>query len=102
MKAKRLLAALLLLVPMMASADKGTVVRDDVCGSDNIIIETDSGWYIAAEWYGGPVLYEGMRVFGNMITYGMEDLCNSSGSCGPYWIEDYEYSMSAALEEHCD
>jgi len=95
-------ATALLLSANLALADTGVVVKEEVCGSDNIIIETTDGWYIAAEWYGGPVLFEGMSVYGEMKTYGMRDLCDDSGSCGPYWIEDYEYSFASAMEEHCD
>jgi len=32
-------------------ADKGVVVKEDVCGSGNSIIETTDGWYVAAEHY---------------------------------------------------
>ena len=102
MKITKILGPLLLLAPLVAAAETGTVVKDNVCSSDNIIIETDSGWYVAAEWYGGPVLFEGLRVYGNMLTYGMVDQCDSSGNCGPYWIEDYESNIGAAFEELCD
>ena len=36
-----------------AYADRGVVVKEDVCGSGNSIIETSDGWYVAAEHYSG-------------------------------------------------
>jgi hypothetical protein len=49
--------------------DKGVVVKEDVCGLGNAIIETSDGWYIAAEHYSGVYLYEGNVVYGKMKTY---------------------------------
>lgn len=46
-------------------ADKGEVIKEDVCGSGNSIIETTDGWYIAAEHYSGVYLYEGDIVLEN-------------------------------------
>jgi hypothetical protein len=53
-----------------AFADKGVVVKEDVCGTGNAIIETTDGWYVAAEHYSGVYLYEGDVVFGSLTTYG--------------------------------
>ena len=86
----------------VAAADRGVVIREDVCGSSNIIIETSDYWYIAAEWYGGQEFYEGTTVYGNLKTYGFEDLTDSSGNSGRYYIEDWESSLESAYEEHCD
>jgi len=58
----------------MAFADAGVVVKEDVCGSGNSIIETTDGWYIAAEHYSGVYLYEGDVVYGKMKTYGFQIL----------------------------
>jgi len=64
----------ILLCSSMAFADAGVVVKEDVCGSGNSIIETTDGWYIAAEHYSGVYLYEGDVVYGKMKTYGFQIL----------------------------
>ena len=43
----------------VVQGDIGEVIKEDVCGSGNSIIETNDGWYIAAEHYSGVYLYEG-------------------------------------------
>ena len=85
-----------------ATADKGVVIRENVCGSSNIIIETSDYWYVAAEWYGGREFYEGATVYGNLKTYGFEELTDSNGNKGRYYIEDWESSLESAYDEHCD
>lgn len=76
-------------------------MKDEVCGSGNIIIETTDGWYIAAEHYSGEYLYEGDVVYGNMKAYGIEDLTRDDGETTQYYIEDWESSIGGALEELC-
>lgn len=44
-----------LLLSSAAFADKGVVVKEDVCGTGNAIIETSDGWYVAAEHYSGVI-----------------------------------------------
>lgn len=83
-------------------ADRGVVVKEDVCGPGNSIIETSDGWYIAAEHYSGVYLYEGDTVFGKMKTYGFQELTRQDGNSGRFYIEDWESSLVAALEELCD
>lgn len=83
-------------------ADKGVVVKEDVCGTGNAIIETTDGWYIAAEHYSGVYLYEGDVVFGNMKTYGMEEITRNDGESGDFYIEDWESDIGDAYEELCD
>lgn len=85
-----------------AFADKGVVVKEDVCGTGNAIIETSDGWYIAAEHYSGVYLYEGDVVFGNMKTYGMEEITRNDGESGDFYIEDWESDIGNAYEELCD
>lgn len=98
---KRLLI-LLILIPFSAHADKGEVVKADVCGSGNSVIETTDGWYIAAEHYSGMYLYEGDTVIGNMKTYGTETLYKSDGGEGVFYLEGWGSSLEDALEELCD
>lgn len=81
--------------------ESGEVIKEDVCGAGNAIIETDSGWYVAAEHYSGAYLYEGDQVCGNLTTYGFEDICRDD-DCGNFYIEDYESSIESAHEELCD
>ena len=95
-------ALFLLFLSSVAFADKGEVIRENVCGSSNVIIETSDYWYIAAEWYGGREFYEGTTVYGNLKTFGFEELTDSSGNSGRYYIEDYESSLESAYDEHCD
>ena len=85
-----------------AYADRGVVVKEDVCGSGNSIIETSDGWYVAAEHYSGVYLYEGDVVFGNLKTYGIEQITRIDGSSGRFYIEDYETNIGSAFEELCD
>lgn len=99
---KYLLMVAMWAAPFLACADAGFVVKEDVCGSGNSIIETDDGWYIAAEHYSGVYLYEGDRVFGNMKTYGFETLTRDDGADGNFYIEDYESDIGEAFEELCD
>ncbi len=96
------ISVVLTLFSSVALADKGVVVKEDVCGSGNSIIETTDGWYVAAEHYSGVYLYEGDVVFGNMKTYGMQELTRSNGSSGSFYIEDWESDIGDAFEELCD
>jgi len=89
-------------VSLFAFADKGEVVKEDVCGAGNTIIETTDGWYIAAEHYSGVYLYEGDIVFGDLKTYGFQDIIRDDGDKGNFYIEDYETNISDAYEELCD
>ena len=91
-----------LIFSTVAFADKGVVVKEDVCGTGNAIIETSDGWYIAAEHYSGVYLYEGDVVFGNMKTYGMEEITRNDGESGDFYIEDWESDIGDAYEELCD
>jgi len=85
-----------------SSEDAGVVVKEDVCGTGNAIIETTDGWYIAAEHYSGVYFYEGDTVCGQMKTYGFQDLYRSDGAKGHFYIEDWESSIEDAYEELCD
>lgn len=85
-----------------AFADKGEVVKEDVCGTGNAIIETTDGWYVAAEHYSGVYLYEGDVVFGQLKKYGFTEIIRSDGRSGRFYIEDYEINIEDAFEELCD
>nr|AIZ49614.1 hypothetical protein [Aeromonas salmonicida subsp. salmonicida] len=85
-----------------ALADKGVVVKEDVCGTGNAIIETSDGWYVAAEHYSGVYLYEGDEVFGNLKTYGSEEITRRDGDSGDFYIENWVASIGDAYEELCD
>lgn len=100
---KRYLLLLTLVVcSNLAYADKGEVVKEDVCGSGNSIIETTDGWYIAAEHYSGVYLYEGDIVFGKLKKYGFTEITRKDGRTGHFYIEDYESNIGEAFEELCD
>jgi hypothetical protein len=96
------LGFVLLVLSGYVMADVGVVVKEDVCGSGNSIIETSDGWFIAAEHYSGVYLYEDDVVYGNMKTYGFEDLTRKDGNSGNFYIEDYETNLESAYEELCD
>ena len=96
------LGFVLLVLSGYVMADVGVVVKEDVCGSGNSIIETSDGWFIAAEHYSGVYLYEDDVVYGNMKTYGFEDLTRKDGNSGNFYIEDYETNLESAYEEVCD
>lgn len=85
-----------------ALADRGEVVKEDVCGAGNAIIETADGWYIAAEHYSGVYLYKGDIVYGTMKTYGMQELTRKNGESGSFYIEDWESDIGDAFEELCN
>ncbi len=97
-----LILTLLIISPTAAFADKGIVIKEDVCGSGNAIIETTDSWYIAAEHSSGVYLYEGDIVFGNMKTYGLEKITRDDGESGDFYIEDWKSSIGDAYEELCD
>lgn len=47
-------------------------------------------------------LYEGDVVFGNLKTYGMEEITRNDGESGSFYIEDWESNIGSAFEELCD
>lgn len=85
-----------------ALADKGVVVKEDVCGSGNAIIETTDGWYVAVEHYSGVYLYEGDVVYGKLKTYGFEELTRANGQSGRFYIENWVSEIGEAFEELCN
>jgi hypothetical protein len=97
-----LLLLSLALFSVSASADKGEVVKEDVCGIGNVIIETTDGWYVAAEHYSGVYLYEGDTVYGDLKSYGIQDITRNDGESGSFYIEDYESNLGDAFEELCN
>jgi len=99
---KLFISAFISLFAVPSFADVGVVLKDDVCGSGNSIIETSDGWYVAAEHYSGVYLYEGDVVYGKMKTYGFQNLTRKDGQEGNFYIEDYESNIGDAYEELCD
>lgn len=99
---KRIAFILALTFSGFSFGDVGVVVKDDVCGSGNSIIETSDGWFVAAEHYSGVYLYEGDVVFGKMKTYGFQVLTRKDGREGRFYIEDYESDIGDAYEELCE
>lgn len=99
---KLLIIITFLFIPSLAFSDAGVVVKEDVCGSGNSIIETNDGWFIAAEHYSGVYLYEGDVVYGKMKAYGFQILTRKDGKEGKFYIEDYESDIGDAYEELCE
>lgn len=83
-------------------ADKGIVIKDNVCNSSNYIIETTDGWYIALEHVSGSYLSVGDKVFGKLKTSGYQEITKSNGSDVRIYIEDYESNIEDALDELCN
>jgi hypothetical protein len=85
-----------------AYADLGEVVkRFGSC--DYFIADGPNGYYVL-EWYGGYDPDEGDTIFGDINSYGMEDVLYNGSREGRVWVEDFLESTSAALEEiqdHC-
>lgn len=92
---------LLAFLSTVAYAERGIVVKEDVCGSGNSIIETPL-WYVAAEHYSGVYLYEGDVVYGDLTSYGFKTIYRDDGTEGRFYIEDYESDIGSAFEELCD
>ena len=90
------------MIALPVYADKGVVVKEDVCGSVNSVIETTDGWYVAAEHYSGVYLYEGDIVVGNLKTYGFEKITRIDGESGRFCIEDWGSNIGDAYEELCN
>tara|TARA_B100000686_G_C15838892_1_gene501678 strand:- start:78 stop:350 length:273 start_codon:yes stop_codon:yes gene_type:complete len=90
------------MIALPVYADKGVVVKEDVCGSGNSIIETTDGWYVAAEHYSGVYLYESDIVVGNLKTFGFEQITRIDGESGSFCIEDWESNIGDAYEELCN
>lgn len=99
---KKLTIAGLFLISGFAYADAGEVVKEDVCGTGNAIIETTDGWYVAAEHWSGVYLSEGDKVYGKLKSYGFQELTRSDGREGRFYIEDYESNIGSAFEELCE
>ncbi len=92
-----------LLLPIQASADRGVVIKENVCGSGNAIVETSGGKYIAIEYYSGVYLFKGDVVYGNLKNYGFEELTRKDDKkTGEFFVEDCQGSLEDALEVLCD
>lgn len=102
MKPLVLALGMVFLTASFAFADKGVVVKEDVCGSGNAIILTSDGWYVAAEHYSGVYLHEGDIVYGKLKSYGFHTIIMSDGTEGKFYIEDYESDIGDAFEELCE
>lgn len=93
----------ILLLSIGTFADIGTILKTDVCDdSDNIIIESNDGWYIAIELYSYAYLDEGDIVYGNFKQYGFTDIIKQDGTEIRVYIEDWESNIGSAYEELCD
>lgn len=99
---KTIMLLVILGASLSAHAEKGIVVKEDVCGAGNSIIETTDGWYVAAEQYSGVYLYEGDIVFGDLKSYGTTEITRADGQTGNFYIEDYESNIDDALKELCE
>ena len=99
---KLLIVIVFLLVLTPLFADKGIVIREDVCGMGNAIILTTDGWYIAAVHNSGVYLNEGDIVTGKMTKYGFQTLYTEDGREGRFYIKDYEIYFDDADDEFPD
>jgi hypothetical protein len=93
---------LLPILVFVTFADVGIIIKENVCGNDNYIIQTKDDWFIAVEWYGGMYLNEGDVVFGTLKTYGFQKIIKEDGEEVQIYIEDYESTIGKAFEELCE
>jgi hypothetical protein len=98
---KLIMGVILYGVSLFIFADEGEVIKEDVCGTGNAIIKTTDGWYVAAKHSSGAYLHEGDIVFGNLKTFGFQDITRDDDKAN-FYIEDYEKSISAASKELCE
>jgi hypothetical protein len=79
-------------------SDKGEVVkRTGSC--DWFLVETNRG-LVLLEWYGGNDPDEGDMIVGNLSSYGMKDLYNTTDDAElRVWLEDYMMSEDGAIED---
>lgn len=98
-----LVSTLLLFVSLTGSAqsEKGIVILEDVCGSNNMIIETADGWYVAINWHGGVMLSKGDVVYGELKNYGIKKIHISAKDRATVWIHGYASNLERAKKEHC-
>lgn len=76
-----------LLISTSLFGARGEVVIES---DDDYIIETDNGYTVHAEWWGGSPLSEGDDVIGDLTSYGFKDVYNkSTGSTTRIYVEDY-------------
>ncbi len=93
----------ILLFPIQALAELGVVIKEDVCGSGNVIIETIDGGYVAAEHYSGVTLFKGDIVSGNLRTYGFEKLIRMDNrESGDFFVVDCQSSTEKAKKVLCN
>ncbi len=93
----------ILLLPYQAFAERGRVIRIDICGSGNALIQMDGGMYIAAEHYSGVYLSAGDLVFGNLKTYGFEELTRKDKESGVFFVQDCQSdNIGDAIKILCD
>ena len=85
-----------------AFADQGKVVKEDICGTGNTLIETTEGLYVVAEHDSGVYLHEGNVVFGILKTTGLQKITRSDGESGLFYIEEYGSEIDDVFEELCD
>lgn len=93
---KSLFLSCVLAASAVSAQTVGVVVKADgdcPAGYDRMVIETRSG-YVLAEHYRGT-FYEGRRVYGNLHSYGFEDVIINDREARIY-IDDYMASNEAA------
>ncbi|WP_237673433.1 hypothetical protein [Vreelandella profundi] len=81
-----------------AIAEVGVVVAEGTPGCDYFVVET-SGGYTLLEWYGGVIsIWTGDKVFGDLHSYGFQDIHLEGRGEMRVWLEDYWMSEDDAAE----
>ena len=100
---KLIFLLILMLTPQQVSAERGIVIKEDVCGTGNVLIQVDGGMYIAAEYYSGVILFKGDKVFGKLKTYGFEEITNGDKESGTFFVQDCQSdNIGDAIKVLCD
>lgn len=100
---KKILFLVILLLPVQVSAERGIVMKEDVCGSGNVVIQLSDSMYIAAEHYSGVNLSKGDEVQGNLTVYGFGELIRADKESGEFFIQEcYSDKIGDAIKALCD
>lgn len=100
---KLIIILITLLMPLYAAAERGTVMKVDVCGEGNVLIKMAGGMYIAAEYFSGVILLEGEVVYGNLKTYGFEQISTKNKESGTFFVQECQSdNIGDATKVLCD
>ncbi len=101
---RKLLALLLLVLPVPALAAEGKVMLVTVKCSDLFVVEMGTKRYALLEWYGGYRPEKGDIVSGNFMHFGVQDMLVGQRRLR-VWVSDYDLTqdqINDKLASRCD